>query len=168
MELPETNIKFVVVPNYQNFIRILWRGQSPKPRRTSHNSHTPLDFLNHRATTYSGHVLFQYGLHSKLDPPAKASHHVPHLKLCRNIFSRTITEPKPPSAHHTPLGGYHTPPRATRLQNHHCTITAWRTPPCRQAPLVATSWRIRLAPPGASLLSAPLLFQSAWQYPPYR
>jgi len=51
MELPETNIKFVAVPDYQNSIRILWRGQSPEPRRTSHNSHTPMDFLNHQATT---------------------------------------------------------------------------------------------------------------------
>jgi len=64
VELPETNTKFVVVPDYQNSIRILWRGQSSEPRRMSYNSHTPLDFLNHQATTESGHVLLQYGLHS--------------------------------------------------------------------------------------------------------
>jgi len=42
---------FVVVPDYQNSIRIHWGGQSPEPRHTSHNSHTPLDFLNYQATT---------------------------------------------------------------------------------------------------------------------
>ena len=38
-------------------------------------------------------------------PPAKASHHEHHLKLCRNLYLCTITEPKPPSAHPTSLGG---------------------------------------------------------------
>jgi len=39
-------------------------------------------------------------------PPAKASYHEHHLKLCRNLSSRTITEPKPPSAHPTSLDGH--------------------------------------------------------------
>ena len=49
-----------------------------------------------------------------------------------------------------PPGGHHTPPSATRLQHHHCTVTAGRTPPCHQAPLATTAWLIRLAPPGAT------------------
>ena len=76
--------------------------------------------------------------------PSQASYHVPHLKLCRNLSSRTITEPKPPSAHHTPLGG-------TELQ------TAWWASHTarRHAPAVPSQYRHRLAgttmPPSALL-----------------
>jgi len=51
-------------------------------------------------TFYSNRVTLVIG------PPAKASHHEHHLKLCRNLSSRTINEPKPPSAHPTSLGGH--------------------------------------------------------------
>jgi len=38
-------------------------------------------------------------------PPAKASHHEHHLKLCRNLSSHITTEQKPSGAHLTSLGG---------------------------------------------------------------
>jgi len=53
--------------------------------------------------------------------PAKASHHEHHLKLCRNLSSRTITEPKPLGAHLT-LPGKHsvqTTKRASHTARHH-------------------------------------------------
>ena len=52
-----------------------------------------------------------------IGPPAKASRHEHHLKLCRNLSSRTITELKPLGAHLTSSGKHwhHTPPGATRL-----------------------------------------------------
>jgi len=108
--------------------------------------------------------------------PSQSSHHEHHLKLCRNLSSRTITEPKPLSASHVArrtlgpnrLAGitHRQAPRTCRIIT--CTVNAWRTSPCRQAPLVAIAWRARLAPPGASLLPSPLLFDFAWRNRPYR
>ena len=70
-----------------------------------------------------------------IGPPTKVSHHEHHLKLYRNLSSRTITEPKPLACiscrqAHTrfrPPGGHHTPPGARRLQHHHCIVTAGQT-----------------------------------------
>jgi len=52
-------------------------------------------------------------------------------------------------------GGHHTPPGTKRMQNHHCTITAWQTPPCRQAPRY-------LPPPGTPVTrrQAPVSLQA--------
>jgi len=93
-------------------------------------------------------------------PPAKASHHEHHLKLCRNLSSRTITKSKPLGAHLT-------------LPSKHWVQTAWRASHTarRQVPVESSLHCHRLAdsalPLGASLLPAPLLFHSAWRNPPY-
>jgi len=67
-----------------------------------------------------------------------------------------------------PPGGHHTSPGAARLQHHHCTVIAGRTPPCRRTPLAATASRIRLAPPSATAPSRSLLHHFTWWNPPYR
>ena len=75
--------------------------------------------------------------------PAKASHHEHHLKLCRNLSSRTITEPKP-------LGAHLTSP------SKHWVQTAWRASHTarRHAPAEPSLHRHHLAdsalPPGAT------------------
>ena len=99
-------------------------------------------------------------------PPAKASDHEHHLKLCRNHSSRTITKPKP--LVRISRRQANTPPHATRLQHHHCNVTARRTPPRRRAPLAATAWHTYLAPPGATAPSGSLLYHTAWRNSPYR
>ena len=86
MELPETNIKFVVVPDYQNSTRItlkraiIWT--SPYEPQLAHSTGLPKPpgynlqwsrVIPIRVTLVTG-------------PPAKVSHHVPHLKLCRKLF----------------------------------------------------------------------------------
>jgi len=78
-----------------------------------------------------------------IGPPAKALHHEHHLKLCRNLSSRTFTELKPPSAHPTSLDG-------------HWVQTAWRASHTarRHAPATSSLHRHRRAdftmPPGAT------------------
>jgi len=115
-------------------------------------------------------MLPQYKITLVTGPLAKASHHEHPLKLCRTFpHAPSLNQNRlariPRRQAHTrfrPPDGHHTPPGATRLQHHHCIVTAGRTPPCRH----------RLthlpAPPGATALSGPLLYHTAWRNYPYR
>jgi len=91
-------------------------------------------------------------------------------RLARIPRRQAHTRFRPPGGHHTPPdatrpqnhhctvtpGGGHVPPGATRLQNHHCTVTAWqgtRTAK-RHAPAKSSLHHHRLVdfvpPPGAT------------------
>ena len=113
-----------------------------KPRRTSHNPHTPLDFLNHQAI--QPRVVTCYPIRDALviGPPAKASHHDHTLKRCRKLSSRTINGPKP-------LG-------EIQLQ------TAWRASHTARRQALA-QYHIVPSPPGTSNLrrQAPIAFQAS-------
>ena len=143
-------MKFVAVPDYQSSIRITLKRAitwtSPYEPQLSHSTGLPKPpgYNLQRSRVILIRVTLITG------PPAKASHHVPHLKLCRNLSSRTIIEPKPPGAHHMLLGG-------TWLQ------TAWRASHTarRHAPVVPSQYRHRLA--ASPHRQAPCLVVAAWR-----
>jgi len=103
VELPETNIKFVAVPDYQISIRITLKRAitrtSPYEPPLAHSTGLPkppgYNLEWSRVTPIQDTLV--------TGPPAKASHHEPPFKRCRKLSSRTNTGPKPPGAHHTPL-----------------------------------------------------------------
>jgi len=79
-----------------------------------------------------------------IGPPAKASHHEHHLKLCKN-------SPRAPTLHQNRLAASRVarrnlvPDRLAGISHRQalsasqkscCSITAWQTPPCRQAPCI--------------------------------
>jgi len=103
--VPQNKPKFVVFPDYQNLIRIHWRGQSsetspyePQPAHSTGLRKPPGYNLEWSRVTPIQDALVT-------GPPAKASHHEHPLKQWRKLSSRTITGPKPPGAHLTSLGG---------------------------------------------------------------
>ena len=143
MELPETNIKFVAVPDYQNSIIITLKRAiirtSPYEPQLAHSTGLPKP---------PGYILewsrvtpIRVTLVTR--PPIKVSHHEHHLKLYRNLSSCTITELKP-------LGAHLTSP------SKHWVQTAWRASHTarRHAPAASSLHRHRWAdstrPPGAT------------------
>ena len=124
-------------PNYQSSIRMHWRGQSPETSpyepQLAHSTRFP------KPPSYNQEWSHVTPIRDTLvtGPPAKASHHEHHLKVCRKPF----------------------------LSRHHWTKTAWRASHAarrnlgpdhlasithRQAPS-ASRILTTLSPPGNSL-----------------
>ena len=131
---------------YQNAVKRAITRISPYEPPLAHSTrlpkgHTPRDNIEWSRVTPIRVTLVTV-------PLAKASHHEHHLKLCRNLSSPTITEPKPPSVHPTSLGG-------------HWVQTAWRASHTakRHLPVASSLHRHHRAdftmPPGATLRHRP-------------
>ena len=124
-------------PDYQNSIRILWRGQSSETSsyepQSAHSTGLPkppgYNLKWSRVTPIQDALVTR--------PPTKASHHEHPLKRCRKLPSRTISGPKSPGTHLTPLGG-----------NWVDRLAVSTLPP--SASLSAIAWYIPLASPGTT------------------
>jgi len=103
--VPQNEPKFVVVPRLPNSISYTKKGNHPELHCTSHDlAHsTGLPKPPGYNLEWSHVTPIQVTL--VIGPPAKASHHDLHPKLCRNPPHDPTPHPRPPGAPLMSLGG---------------------------------------------------------------
>jgi len=139
-EVPQNELKCVVVPRLPNSIRCTEEGNHSKPHRTSHNLAHSVGLPKPPGYDLEWPLVTPIQVTLITRPPAKAPHQDTHPKLCRNPPLEPTLHQKPPDTPLTSLG-------KTWFQ------TAWRTSHTarRQTPSIAS---VALLPPGRTHTAA--------------